>query len=71
MTKTTAEIVHDHAEPRTISFTTPEGIHATIPADLTPQLAGAIARKLERSLRRCEPRVAKRSRGNRAFTDTY
>ena len=71
MTKTTAEIVHDHAEPRTISFTTPEGIHATIPADLTPQLAGAIARKLERSLRCRARRVAKRSRTNRAFTGTY
>lgn len=71
MTKTTAEIVPDHAEPRTISFTTPEGIRATIPADLTPQLAGAIARKLEGSLRRRERRVAKRSRTNPKFTGTY
>ncbi|WP_164962573.1 hypothetical protein [Rubrivivax sp. JA1026] len=65
MTETTAVIVYEHAGRRTVSFTTPEGIQALFPADLTPQFAGAFARQLERSLRRWERRAARRARASR------
>ncbi|NHK99482.1 hypothetical protein [Rubrivivax benzoatilyticus] len=71
MTETTAVIVYEHGGRKTVSFTTPEGIHALFPADLTPQVAGDFARQLERSLRRRERRVAKRSRTNPKLTGTY